>query len=138
MLHTLVSLTLIAFSNSGELYISTFSIAAMDTLTGEYGVAVASKVLDVGYIVPWGEPGTGAVATQAQTNAMFGPQGLQLLRSGMGAQAVVDSLISADTSGGVRQLGVVDSRGGSASFTGSETMEWAGSLTGPAYAIQGN
>lgn len=138
MVYTLVSLALLAFSNAGEIYTSTFSIVAMDTLTGEYGVAVASKVLDVGYIVPWGEPGTGAVATQAQTNAMFGPGGLQLLGTGMEAQEVVDSLISADTSGAVRQLAVVDSRGNSASFTGSETMDWAGSITGPAYAIQGN
>lgn len=138
MYFSLISLVLLAFSNSGDIYTSTFSIVAMDTLTGEYGVGVASRVLDVGYIVPWGEPGTGTVATQAQTNAMFGPRGLQLLETGLGAQEVVDSLISADTSGAVRQLGVVDSRGGSASFTGSETMDWAGSITGPGYAIQGN
>jgi uncharacterized Ntn-hydrolase superfamily protein len=122
----------------GEIYTSTFSIVAMDTLTGEYGVAVASKVLDVGYIVPWGEPGAGAVATQAQTNAMFGPRGVDLLREGMSAGEAVESLLAEDPDSTFRQLGMVDSRGGSASFTGAGTMDWAGGLTGPGYAIQGN
>ena len=89
MMHMLLSIILLVPGSSegspGEIYTSTFSIVAMDTLTGELGVAVASKVLDVGYIVPWGEPGTGAVATQAQTNAMFGPEGLEILRTGVTA-----------------------------------------------------
>ncbi|OPL18179.1 MAG: hypothetical protein AVO35_06650 [Candidatus Aegiribacteria sp. MLS_C] len=122
----------------GEIYTSTFSIVAIDTLTGELGVGVASKVLDVGYIVPWGEPGAGAVATQAQTNAMFGPLGVGLLMTGTSAQETLDSLISSDPDSSVRQLGIVDARGGSASFTGSGTIDWAGSVTGPGYAIQGN
>lgn len=126
------------YPGSGEVRTSTFSIVAMDTLTGEFGVGVASRVLDVGYIVPWGEPGTGAVATQAQTNALFGPEGLEILRTGATAVETVDSLLENDPEREVRQLGVVDAFGGSASFTGSETMEWAGSLTGPGYAIQGN
>ncbi len=122
----------------GEIYTSTFSIVAMDTLTGEFGVAVASKVLDVGYIVPWGEPGIGAVATQAQTNAMFGPEGLEILRTGATAEATMESLLESDPEREVRQLGIVDAEGNSASFTGIETMDWAGSITGPGYAIQGN
>ncbi len=126
------------YPGSGEVRTSTFSIVAMDTLTGEFGVGVASRVLDVGYIVPWGEPGTGAVATQAQTNALFGPEGLEILRTGATAVETVDSLLENDPEREVRQLGVVDAFGGSASFTGSETMDWAGSLTGPGYAIQGN
>lgn len=126
------------YSGSGEVRTSTFSIVAMDTLTGEYGVGVASRVLDVGYIVPWGEPGTGAVATQAQTNALFGPEGLEILRTGATAVETVDSLLANDPEREVRQLGVVDSYGGSASFTGSGTIDWAGSVTGPGYAIQGN
>jgi uncharacterized Ntn-hydrolase superfamily protein len=125
-------------SHPGEVYTSTFSIAAMDSITGEYGVAVASKVLDVGYIVPWGEPGVGVVATQAQTNAMFGPDGLELLREGATAGEAMRSLLAADPDSTFRQLGIVDRHGGSASFTGSGTMDWAGSITGPGYAIQGN
>jgi len=142
MLQILLSVVLLVPGSStgspGAIYTSTFSIVAMDTLTGEFGVAVASKVLDVGYIVPWGEPGTGAVATQAQTNAMFGPVGLEILRTGAAADEVMENLLGSDPEREVRQLGIVDAEGNSASFTGSETMDWAGSITGPGYAIQGN
>ncbi len=124
--------------STGEIYTSTFSIVAMDTLTGEFGVAVASKVLDVGYIVPWGEPGTGAIATQAQTNALFGPEGLEILRTGATAEETMESLLGSDPEREVRQLGIVDAEGNSASFTGSETLDWASSITGSGYAIQGN
>ncbi len=142
MLQILLSVLLLAPGSStgspGKIYTSTFSIVAMDTLTGEYGVGVASKVLDVGYIVPWGEPGTGAVATQAQTNAMFGPDGLEILRTGVTAEETMETLLGSDPEREVRQLGIVDSEGNSASFTGSGTLDWAGSITGPGYAIQGN
>ncbi len=142
MVQILLSVILLVPGSStvspGEIYTSTFSIVGMDTLTGEFGVAVASKVLDVGYIVPWGEPGTGAVATQAQTNAMFGPVGLEILRTGATAEEALENLLGSDPEREVRQLGIVDAEGNSASFTGSETMDWAGSITGPGYAIQGN
>ena len=142
MMQILLSVVLLVPGSStgspGEIYTSTFSIVAMDTLTGEFGVAVASKVLDVGYIVPWGEPGTGAVATQAQTNALFGPEGLDILRTGATAEETMENLLGSDPEREVRQLGIVDANGNSASFTGSETMDWAGSITGSGYAIQGN
>ncbi len=142
MLQILLSVVLLVPGSStgspGDIYTSTFSIVATDTLTGEFGIAVASKVLDVGYIVPWGEPGVGAVATQAQTNAMFGPVGLEILRTGAAADEVMEDLLGNDPEREVRQLGIVDAKGNSASFTGSETMDWAGSITGPGYAIQGN
>lgn len=142
MLQILLSVVLLNQGSSvnrpGDIYTSTFSIVAMDTLTGEYGVAVASKVLDVGYIVPWGEPGTGAVVTQAQTNALFGPEGLEILRTGASAKETMDRLLESDSDREVRQLGIVDADGNSASFTGNETLDWAGSITGPGYAIQGN
>ncbi len=142
MLQILLSVVLLVPGSSTvtprEIYTSTFSIVAMDTLTGEFGVAVASKVLDVGYIVPWGEPGTGAVATQAQTNALYGPEGLEILRTGATAEETMGTLLGNDPEREVRQLGIVDAEGNSASFTGSETMDWAGSITGSGYAIQGN
>ena len=142
MMQILLSVVLLVPGSSagspGKIYTSTFSIVAMDTLTGEFGVAVASKVLDVGYIVPWGEPGTGAVATQAQTNAMFGPDGLEILRTGATAIETMDILLGSDPEREVRQLGIVDAEGNSASFTGNGTIDWAGSITGPGYAIQGN
>lgn len=134
----LVVLTATAFAAPREMYTSTFSIAAVDSASGEAGVAVASRVLAVGYIVPWSKASAGAVATQALANAGFGPLGIQLLESGMGAEEVLDSLRASDPDISQRQLGVVDLRGGSASYTGSETLEWAGGVTGPGYAIQGN
>jgi uncharacterized Ntn-hydrolase superfamily protein len=88
--------------------------------------------------VPWAEPHAGAVATQAYANPRYGPDGLALLREGLGAEEVVERLIAADEGRDHRQLGVVDARGGSASYTGAECMEWAGGRSGPCYAAQGN
>lgn len=139
LLGVLLTLSLPAGPDSrGDLYCSTFSIAAVDTATGDCGIAVASRVLAVGYIVPWAEPGAGAVATQALVNPLLGPEGLDLLSTGMAAEDVLDSLVASDSGSADRQLGVVDLTGGSATFTGSGAMDWAGGVCGPGYAIQGN
>jgi uncharacterized Ntn-hydrolase superfamily protein len=118
--------------------VATYSIAACDLEAGQWGVVTQSKFLAVGSVVPWAEPGVGAIATQAYANPRYGPEGLALLRSGSSAEEVVAALTEADDGRDHRQLGVVDSRGGSASFTGSECFEWAGGLTGPCFAAQGN
>jgi len=118
--------------------IATYSIAACDLDAGQWGVATQSKFLAVGSVVPWAEPGVGAIATQAYANPRYGPDGLALLRDGLPAADVVDRLTSADDGRAHRQLGVVDAHGGSASFTGEECMEWAGGITGPCFAAQGN
>ena len=118
--------------------VATYSIAACDLEAGQWGVATQSKFLAVGSVVPWAEPHVGAVATQAYANPRYGPDGLALLRDGLGAQEVVDRLTAADDGRDHRQLGIVDGRGESASFTGSECMDWAGGLTGPCFAAQGN
>jgi uncharacterized Ntn-hydrolase superfamily protein len=133
-------LALLAAAPAGGrgLVCSTFSIAAVDTVTGECGVAVASRVLAVGHIVPWAGAGTGAVATQALVNTSLGPLGLELLASGAPAGEVLDSLVASDPGSAQRQLGVVDAAGGSATFTGAGAMSWAGGVAGPGYAIQGN
>ena len=89
-------------------------------------------------MVPWAEPQVGAIATQAYANPRYGPEGLALLREGLSAQEVVDRLTSADDGRDHRQLGVVDGQGQSASYTGSECMDWAGGRIGPCYAAQGN
>lgn len=123
----------IALTHSG-----TFSIIAVDPETDEWGIAVASRVLDVGYIVPWIEPGIGAVATQAYTNVYFGPRALELLRAGMGAQDVLDSLIAHDTIPEQRQLSIVDQNGQAAAFTGTATLKWSGHYTDKYISIQGN
>src|SRR5215208_5757282 len=118
--------------------VATYSIAACDLEAGQWGVATQSKFLAVGSVVPWAEPHVGAVATQALANPRYGPDGLRLLRQGLGAEEVVARLTAADDDRDHRQLGVVDGRGGSASFTGSSCLEWAGGVSGPCFATQGN
>jgi uncharacterized Ntn-hydrolase superfamily protein len=115
----------------------TYSITAWD---GErrWGVATQSKFLGVGSIVPWAEPHAGAVATQSYANPRYGPDGLALLRDGISAEEAVERLTAADDGREHRQLGIVDAKGGSATFTGSECHDWAGGRTGPGYAAQGN
>jgi uncharacterized Ntn-hydrolase superfamily protein len=118
--------------------VATYSIAACDLEAQQWGVATQSKFLAVGSVVPWAEPHVGAVATQALANPRYGPNGLELLREGCDAAEVVVRLTEADGDRDHRQLGVVDARGGSASFTGSKCMDWAGGLSGPCFAAQGN
>jgi len=118
--------------------VATYSIAACDLAAGQWGVATQSKFLGVGSVVPWAEPGVGAIATQAYANPRYGPDGLALLREGKSAEEVVALLTAADEDRDQRQLGVVDGQGRGASYTGSECMDWAGGRTGPGYAGQGN
>src|SRR6476660_9151442 len=121
-----------------EQVVATYSIVACDLDAGQWGVATQSKFLAVGSVVPWAEPHVGAVATQSYANPRYGPDGLALLRQGMSAEEVVKRLTEADDGREHRQLGVVDGRGGSASFTGDECFDWAGGQTGPCFAAQGN
>jgi uncharacterized Ntn-hydrolase superfamily protein len=118
--------------------VATYSIAACDLEAGQWGVATQSKFLAVGSVVPWAEPGIGAIATQAYANPRYGSEGLVLLREGLSAEDVVERLTAADKGRDQRQLGVVDNQGRSASFTGKECLDWAGGRTGPCYAAQGN
>lgn len=116
----------------------TFSIVALDPNDGAVGVAVASKFLAVGAVVPWARAGVGAVATQAFVKVSFGPDGLALLSQGKRAQEVVDLLIKDDPKAAERQFGVVDMHGGAAAHTGSGCFDWAGHLIGEGFACQGN
>jgi uncharacterized Ntn-hydrolase superfamily protein len=116
----------------------TFSLVACDLEAGQWGIGVASKFLGVGSLVPWAEPGVGALATQAYANPRYGPDGLALLRAGASAEDVVARLTAADEGRDERQLGVVDAQGRGASFTGVACMDWAGGRTGFGYAAQGN
>ena len=121
-----------------EPIVSTYSIVAVDLEAEQWGVAVQSKFLSVGSVVPWAEPQIGAIATQAYANPRYGPNGLQLLREGLSAQEAVDRLTSADEGRDHRQLGIVDGQGNAATYTGTECMDWAGGRTGAGYAAQGN
>jgi uncharacterized Ntn-hydrolase superfamily protein len=118
--------------------VATYSIVACDLEEKQWGVAVQSKFLAVGSVVPWAEPGVGAIATQAYANPSYGPNGLTLLREGLSASEAVERLTSEDEGRDERQLGVVDANGGSASWTGPNCNDWAGHLTGAGYAAQGN
>jgi uncharacterized Ntn-hydrolase superfamily protein len=118
--------------------VATYSIVACDLEAEQWGVSVQSKFLAVGSVVPWAEPHLGAIATQAYANPRYGPNGLELLRQGLSAQEVVEKLTSEDEGRDHRQLGIVDGQGRSASYTGSECMDWAGGRTGEGYAAQGN
>ena len=118
--------------------VATYSIAACDLDASQWGVAVQSKFLAVGSVVPWAEPDAGAIATQAYANPRYGPAGLALLRAGLGAAEVVERLVGADEGRGERQLGIVDATGAAAAWTGPKCMDWAGHRTGDGYAAQGN
>jgi len=120
--------------------VNTFSIVAYDPATGDCGVTVASKYFSVGAVVPWGEAGTGCIATQANVNVGYGPRGLELLRQGLTAKQVVDKLLAEDkfppTEG--RQLAVVDAKGNIAAYTGPNAPNWAGDRQGKNCSAQGN
>ena len=117
---------------------STYSIVACDPERRELGVAVQSKFLAVGSLVPWAEAEIGAVATQAWMNPDFGPDGLTLLRDGLDAEASLERLVAGDSGRDRRQVGIVDASGCAATYTGSGCLDWAGSRTGRGYAVQGN
>jgi uncharacterized Ntn-hydrolase superfamily protein len=118
--------------------VATYSIVACDLEAKQWGVAVQSKFLAVGSVVPWAEPEVGAIATQAYANPRYGPEGLALLREGLSAEEAVERLIGADEGRAERQVGIVDAQGRAATFTGDECLDWAGGRTGPSYAAQGN
>ncbi len=136
--------TFISFQISAQTFFGneplahTFSIVARDTETGEMGVAVQSHWFSVGSIVAWGEAGVGVIATQSFVNPSFGQRGLELLKQGKTAQEVVDILIASDEGRDVRQLAIVDSKGNSASYTGSKCISEAGNIAGDNYSVQAN
>ena len=116
----------------------TFSIVARDPANGDLGVAVASKFLAVGSVVPWALAGVGAIATQALANVSYGPDGLAALAGGNDAKTVLASLTQADDGRSERQLGIVDARGGAATHTGTGCLVWAGGRVADGVAVQGN
>lgn len=117
---------------------STFSIVAYDPRENAWGIAVASKFLAVGAVVPWARAGCGAIATQSYANTAYGPLGLAMLADGLSSQEVLDSLVSDDEQAQQRQVGIVDANGRAATFTGEACSDWAGGITGDYFAIQGN
>lgn len=117
---------------------STFSIVARDPETDAVGVAVQSKFVGVGAVVPFVSADAGAIATQSYANVAYGPDGLDLLRDGHDAETVVDRLTDDDAEAPSRQVGIVGADGSVAAFTGKECHEYAGDLQGTDYTVQGN
>jgi uncharacterized Ntn-hydrolase superfamily protein len=116
----------------------TFSIVAYDPKTGDFGVAVQSKFIGVGPIVPWAQANVGAIATQAFANTTFGPRGLELLKKGYTSQEVINKLIEDDEEREQRQFAVIDKSGKAAAWTGKECFYWAGHIIGENFSVQGN
>ena len=118
--------------------LGTYSIAAVDLEKGDVGVAVASKFIAVGAIVPWVKTRVGAIATQALANPTYGPRGLELLERGYSAKRALEILVSEDPLREHRQVGIVDAKGEAAAFTGKECYPYAGHIVGSGYTVQGN
>lgn len=116
----------------------TFSIVGYDPQEKEWGIAVQSKFLGVGAVVPWAKAGVGAVATQSYANTSFGPEGLRLMEEGKSAEEALHALLDKDPGREQRQVGFIDANGNAATFTGKECYNWAGGVTGPHFAAQGN
>ncbi|WP_160722691.1 DUF1028 domain-containing protein [Bacillus sp. USDA818B3_A] len=116
----------------------TFSIVGYDPIEKEWGIAVQSKFLGVGAVVPWAKAGAGAVATQSYANTSYGPKALELMAQGKTAMEVVELLIADDPEREMRQFGLIDAAGNAATFTGKECYDWAGGITGTHFAAQGN
>ncbi len=117
---------------------ATFSIVAFDPATGELGIAVESKFLAVGAVVPWAKAGVGAIATQSWANTTYGPRALRMLKQGMAPKQVGQKLVAPDKHADQRQFGVIDAKGRTYTYTGGGCYEWAGGKTGKHYAAQGN
>ena len=118
--------------------VATFSIVGYDAEIGALGIAVQSKFFAVGSVVPWAEAGVGAIATQSYANTSYGPKGLKLLKSGLSAEQTLERLIADDPGHATRQVGIVDTKGNIANYTGEECNEWAGAVSGKNYTAQGN
>ncbi|MFB3161125.1 DUF1028 domain-containing protein [Neobacillus sp. 179-J 1A1 HS] len=116
----------------------TFSIVGYDPVEKEWGIAVQSKFLGVGAVVPWAKASAGAVATQSYANTAYGPKALELMEQGKSAQETLELLLAEDPEKEMRQVGLIDASGNPATFTGKECYDWAGGMTGTHFAAQGN
>ncbi|MFQ5500808.1 MAG: DUF1028 domain-containing protein [Phycisphaerae bacterium] len=132
-------------TNSDELSkprrpVSTYSIVARDTSTGEIGVAVQSHWFSVGAVVPWAEAGVGAVATQSLVDPSYGPLGLEFMRAGRAAPDALKALVAGDPGRAVRQVAMIDAKGRVAAHTGEKCIQPAGHVvdTDVHFSVQAN
>jgi len=122
----------------GEPFAHTFSIVAIDSASGEMGVAVQSHWFSVGSIVAWARPGVGVVATQSLVNVSFGPRGLELMEKGIAPQNALQTLLGSDKAAGYRQVALLNAKGQIATHTGKECIAEAGHIVGKTFSVQAN
>jgi uncharacterized Ntn-hydrolase superfamily protein len=128
----------VVLNDEGLPQYSTFSLCAIDPVSGQSGAAVTTRVPFVGRAVPHVRAGVGAVCTQASTVVEYGPRGLDLLAKGVDPKAVLEQLLASDQQRESRQVGVIDMKGRSAAHTGKNNGNWAGSRQGTNYTVQAN
>lgn len=116
----------------------TYSIVARCRESGRLGVAVQTHQFGVGRLVPWLEAGVGAVATQANVNTAFGPEGLDRLRAGESPEAALQAMLAADDGAAHRQVGIVDSTGRAAAHTGDRCIAEASHVVGDGFTTHAN
>jgi uncharacterized Ntn-hydrolase superfamily protein len=139
----IVTVLLTLFVASGTAHaqvrpVHTYSIVARDPATGDLGVAVQSHWFSVGPIVPWGEAGVGAVATQSFVDPAYGPLGLTMMQSGKTAKQALEGVLASDPGKSVRQVAMIDTRGNVAAHTGPKCIPSAGHIVGEQFSVQAN
>jgi uncharacterized Ntn-hydrolase superfamily protein len=102
------------------------------------GVCVSTAAPAVGSRVPHVEANVGAIATQARTNVLYGIEGLKMLKAGFSPQETLKAVLKKDPDQESRQVIIIDKEGRKAAFTGKETNDWKGHLTGKDYVVAGN
>ena len=119
----------------------TFSIVAVDTITGEVGSAGASCIQG-SIIISDIHPGVGAIHTQSYWNAINQDSASSLMDQGYAPQDIIDWLVANDAQNDptIRQYGIIDliEGGRSAGYTGENCFDFKGHKLGENYAIQGN
>jgi uncharacterized Ntn-hydrolase superfamily protein len=116
----------------------TYSIVALDPETGELGAAVQSHWFSVGPLCAWARAGVGAVATQSVVEPAYGPNALDRLGEGIGAQQALGELLAADPLAHVRQVAVIDARGQISAHTGDGCIAHAAHVIGDHWSCQAN
>lgn len=117
----------------------TISILALDEKTGRYGGAATTGSLCVGGWVLRGDAESGMSASQGSLpSTMWGTETLALMKSGFSAQEAVDRVTGADSGRGQRQLATLDPTGGTASFTGADSIQVAGARRADKVIVTGN
>lgn len=116
----------------------TYSLVVRDAETGQFGIAVQSHFFSVGSVVPWAQPGVGAVATQAMAEITYGPKGLALMASGVSAPVALDTLLAADDGRETRQVAMIDAHGNAIAHTGERCIAEASHIVGEGWTVEAN